>query len=218
MSKFSLDLINSDPQKLSYLMVGRFLRQYSLLESAINDCIAAGLRLDSQQAAIVTANIQMRDKIHVIKSLVAESVMEPDKAEAAIKTINQFAEFSLLRNMMAHNFFWTTDSGDGVSFSLVKAKGKVKFPTTTWSVEEFEKQDTENLRFITFFEKLKDQLTHADLVRALMRAQSYTSSNPWLSGQETPNPPLPLAQGLLNTPLPEASPQTNDQSFPDPKG
>jgi hypothetical protein len=59
-----------DPEIRCFALVGEFLRAWSLMESALQDAIAAALDIEGLKAHILCANMRFRDKLHVIASLV----------------------------------------------------------------------------------------------------------------------------------------------------
>lgn len=90
--------------------------------------------LTPTQALIVCKNIQLRDKLNILRTIV--SITHPQH-ERFGKMLKAIGDLSLDRNMMAHDVFFADSTGDGVKFLVVRAKGKFAIPPTTWSVADF---------------------------------------------------------------------------------
>ncbi len=116
----------------AHRLVGQFMAAWAFLETALNDFIRAALRLDFIQAAIITSNIQVRDKIFICRTAADIASESADWKERAHKTFIAISDLSADRNVVAHTMFGPNDFG-GVSFLRVKAKGKLSWPTEEWS-------------------------------------------------------------------------------------
>ncbi|MGN6849440.1 MAG: hypothetical protein ACTHJK_08220 [Sphingomicrobium sp.] len=118
------------------LLVGRFMYHWALLEGSINDGIGKLLGLGDLEEAIATNNMQFRSKVHILKTLVNLKGGK-DWAKAALKDIEEISDLSAHRNIVAHTVFGPDNNQKAVRFLAVKAKGKLTFPNTVWTVPDF---------------------------------------------------------------------------------
>ena len=132
------DFESLNPEMRSYALVGKFLFEWAVLEAHLRDAIAHSLDLDPLQSGIVNANIQFRDKIHILKTAVFVSpAFSEEEKKSAIKTLDKISDFSSHRNMIAHNGFIATPEGH-VQFMVIVAKGAIKVPEIIWSIKDFQ--------------------------------------------------------------------------------
>lgn len=103
----------------------------------MNNALQVALQITSVQAAVLTKNMQLRDKINVLRTVTDQCVPEPD-CKFYKKRLDAIAEYSKHRNMIAHDSFHPDDKGDGVHFVVVKAQNKLLFPDTRWSIADFQ--------------------------------------------------------------------------------
>jgi hypothetical protein len=74
-------MINFDalnPETRCAALVGEFLRRWSRMQGTLHDALASAMKLDDTMRAILCANIQLRDKIHILRTIVDVSAMEKD--------------------------------------------------------------------------------------------------------------------------------------------
>ena len=114
------------------LLVGRFMYHFALLEGALNTGIEKLLGLRSLEGAIATANMPLRSKIHILKSVVN---LKGGPVEW-VKTFDEVVDFSTVRNTVAHTIFGP-EAGGGVRFLAVKAKTRLTFQNTVWTERDF---------------------------------------------------------------------------------
>jgi len=115
-------------------LVGQFLQYWSVLESTINQAIEQGLKINYLQGAVLASNITFRNKIHILKVLVDLRGIDAERLKGYV---DEVATLSYARNMVAHDVFWADEEGDGVKFAVAKAKNKLSFPDTRWSIQNF---------------------------------------------------------------------------------
>jgi hypothetical protein len=133
------DVYSLDAETRCLVLVGEFLRKWASMEAAMHTAMQTALGLDTFQSAIVGGNTQLRDKIHILRTLVAMLPFEKETIEGFDKILVSISNASRNRNMMAHNVFAPSPDGRGVSFSVTKAKGgPLSFPETIWDVPRFE--------------------------------------------------------------------------------
>jgi hypothetical protein len=131
-----IDFSKLDPETRCIALVGEFLRRWSSLEAALHDALAIAMRLDDTMRSILCANVQLRDKINILRTIVSISNLEANKSHFD-KMLVAIGEYSPSRNMMAHDTFGPDDQGKGVLFLPVKAKGKFSQPKIIWTADQF---------------------------------------------------------------------------------
>jgi hypothetical protein len=52
-----------------FALVGQFLSHWAALEATINNAIQTAYQITSEQAAVLTQNMQLRDKINVLRTV-----------------------------------------------------------------------------------------------------------------------------------------------------
>jgi hypothetical protein len=131
------DLDPKDKSTQAYMLVGKFLSCFAILESTINNCVGKVLRLDGLQTYIVTRNAQFRDKIHILKAAAAMALPSTD---ALVQLLGEVDSINGDRNIVAHNVFGVSEDETGVEFLAVKARGKLTFPKVVWTPKDFEEK------------------------------------------------------------------------------
>lgn len=127
---------------LAYWLVGRFMFYWAMLESSLNSGIEKLLMLGTLEGAIVTANLQFRSKIHILKTLMHLKCVESDWRSDALSDLERIGTVNdHWRNTIAHVPFISAE--DGVQFLRVKAKGKLDFPHTHWTRADFDNMRAE---------------------------------------------------------------------------
>lgn len=205
------------PHLRAYALVGCFLQHWALMESAMKKAIGKALDIDGPQLSIVAANLQLRDKIHILKTVVSITpIHPPEYRENFTKLLSEIANYSATRNMMAHDVFGATEDGQAVEFHVTKAKGKLSYPETIWAVDDF----AAAFEDIADFQRGLDYLTDAIATAALITAAVSAATRP----QPTPDTGLLGLLGLPIPPLPTGpdssppSPQTDGETPPKPQG
>lgn len=172
------------------LMVGRFMYHFALLEGAVNTGVGKLLGLKNLEETIATSNMQFRAKIHILKTVVDLKGGSPEW----LKDLEAIADFSAIRNTIAHNIFGPDEGG--VKFLAVKAKGKLTFPNTVYSDAQF-------VEFWSRARSLREKLE--TIIKGLERP--YVSLNSLLGQALTveqkpalESPPNPLPQGGRRSP------------------
>ena len=128
------------------------------------------LELDSFQTAIVTSNTQLRDKIHILRTLVSLLPFEKEKIERFDETLAEISNVSFKRNMMAHNGFSPSSDGNGVSFSVTKAKGTLFFPPTIWDIARFKTEYAEIDHLKAGVSELAEAINHKQITEKMGEA------------------------------------------------
>lgn len=154
-------------------LVGRFMYHWGNMEFALNRALGKALELNSPQTFIVARNMQLRDKVNALKTLI--DLGGPTIAGArVIKALVALANLANdSRNIVAHEAFWPTTDGKAVEFARIQAKGKFKVPDTVWTPEDFEDKFS---RLIELQGILLNEIGNALASNALARA---LASNPY---------------------------------------
>lgn len=120
-----------------FRLVGRFMFSWAALESEVNRFLTAAMRLGPTEGLIVCANMQFRDKMHIVTTALDEFGPKKDKdwTRQTKEIAKEIRGLSVDRNMVAHQFF--APDPKGVRFFVKKAKGKVSIPETVWSKDNF---------------------------------------------------------------------------------
>lgn len=128
------------PPLRTRLLIGTYLQSWSFMETDLNDAIQVALGLNSLQGVIVCKNITLRDKIYILKSII--TLNDRKKIyESEVDALSEIADIAgKERNMIAHDAFVPDKEGDGVRFLVMKAKGKLVFPDSRWSIADFQEK------------------------------------------------------------------------------
>ena len=195
-------------------LIGEFMYFWAGLEAEINRGVHRLLGIRGVEGAIATANISVRDKLHILRTIVNYyGEGQSDWLSHANRTINAVGEEASARNTVAHNMFIPHKSG-GVEFVVVKAKGKFGFPATIWSADTFKRHCDD---MFDLEPKLEQIVSQAVVWRTAGRVR-VTSVNAFalqkpidgLGGlSQFVSPPLPLQETLRSPPAnPKRAPQT----------
>jgi hypothetical protein len=151
-----------DPFDFSSLLVGSFLRSWAYMENELISAIAVGMTLSDLQSYILKGNTQFRDKIHILGTLVDCLYADELLAKQHKKVLTDLAEFSTVRNMMAHEMFGPlSDWKPGVQFLTVKAKGKLSFPDNVWDMDKYSKEHARVDKFAEFLVHVRKTLAQS---------------------------------------------------------
>lgn len=159
---------NLEPRIRACALVGMFLQEWSFVEARLRSIIGKALGLNQLQAAILAANMQLRDKIHVVNTIVGLTQFSNQTRSASYRVLlNEIASYSKNRNMMAHDFFAETKNGEGVSFFVIRAKGNFSLPDVTWSIEAFKDAYKKLRSFYDELGTLEKDIGRASVINAL---------------------------------------------------
>lgn len=173
----------------AYRQVGRFMSAWAFLESELNAGIRTLSGLGSMESAIITANMQVRDKINALRTLLVLFSLEEDE-KAAERLMTKIGNMSKDRNTVAHTMFWPQEKGSGVEFSRIKARGKLETLSVIWSAKQFDEK-------VARMHELQHQLK--DAVKSAARLRQA-----WLrhTASKHPKPNLSALSGLTIDPTP----------------
>jgi hypothetical protein len=210
------DINSLDAETRCLALVGKFLQKWAAMEGAMHLAMQRALELDAFQAAILASNIRLWDKINILRTLVSRLPFDADKIKRFDHVLVAIGEASHKRNMIAHNAFAPSPEGEGVSFSVTKAKGKLAFADIVWGVAEFEKEYAEIERFTAGVA----EIVHAiDEKEVLNKMRDAIRAHPWslystggLYGPGAQNCPTPIFLALHSSDAHPTTPKTDDQT------
>jgi len=184
------------------------------MEGNLREALQKALNLTSLQAVIVASNVQLRDKIYILRtSLHLTTALSKKQSDHFNRVLINISEYSHKRNMIAHDEFMDDKKGDGVSFMAIKAKGKLKLPQEDWSIADFEEAYVTIDGFAKEIAKLTKALDGDALADALM-GEGAISTLGGLFGQGFGGLLYPPAQGTLLSDIGLASPKKEPQTPP----
>src|SRR5262249_46022524 len=141
----------------------QYFHTWAQMERALHSTIGFALSIDATKVQILAANINFRNKLSILSTLVdASSAFNTDEKKEHLKTIETFPQ-NANRNMIAHTAFEPYQNG--VRFEKVKAKKKLEAITEEWDVQDFEGEATKVDEFRTFIEELGARFPKANTVR-----------------------------------------------------
>jgi hypothetical protein len=197
-----IDFHKLDKETRAVALVGTFLQCWALLESALNQALGKGLGLSRLELAVTASNIQLRDKIHILRTIADLTLSDiMGLKTAADKTLVEIGNKAPIRNMMAHDGFSASEDGQGVKFFVVKAKGSLKIPDVVWDTAKFQAEFSDISR----------------LTGEVQNVGSGLESSPlggWFAARSGQPMSVPVAlglAGLLNHP--PLALQTSDTNF-----
>jgi hypothetical protein len=172
------DFLSLDKETRAHALVGSFLQTWAVMEGELDATIAEALGIHSLQELILCKNVQLSARIHILRTLVSISTLQETEKQRINKILNKLSEqYVIYRNIVAHNLFVPTETGDGVEFVVVRARGKLNFPKNDWSVAKFEEIQEEIGEFSNELESLRENLK---ISSAVMKewAASFYADNP----------------------------------------
>jgi len=191
----------------AYMLVGRFMSHWAHLENAVNDAVGSLLKMESLEATVATVNMQLRSKLHILKSMITLECPDTDWRKSALKDVEQVGNLAdSWRNIVAHVSFGPIED-DGVKFLVVRAKGKLNFPNVERSEAEFLAVSSEMMRLSDRIKEIAASLVLKSKGLAALIAQAPSGTTP---SQETRSYLGHLLQGTpdWSPPTSEESPQT----------
>ncbi|MBS4045781.1 MAG: hypothetical protein KG075_05510 [Alphaproteobacteria bacterium] len=212
------ELSGMPPRVMACALVGMFLQEWAFMESRLRSLVGKALGLDEMQAAILASNMQLRDKIHVARTIIGTTPLQDEKRTAYRRILQDISDYSPTRNMMAHDVFGETEDGKGVTFFVVKAKGAFSIPDTVWYFPQFEEA---YLKVHSFYEALKEMenaLVDVSRMKSRIMAEmlSHSPESELIETGPSNHQSRPL-QGAPDYFPDQASDENETQRPPDPK-
>jgi hypothetical protein len=135
------DYASLDPETRCYALVGQYLYRITLLETCINAAIQTAIRVTDLMRFILCANITIRVKIAILRSLLsASNLTDSERQHYDSVLINISDDVLSNRNMIAHEQFRPDREGIGVEFLRVKSKKDLSLPSEVWLVPDFKRE------------------------------------------------------------------------------
>ena len=198
------------PATRACALVGAYLRSWAIMEAQLNRTLGRALGLSNLQTVVVTRNVQLRDKLHMVKTLLNLEVFNEEERTTHLKTIKRITNLSTDRNTVAHDMFHEDEKADGVTFFAVKAKGNLEFPDIRWSVRAFAEKAEELFELYQNLKNLEHLMGRVNMARIL----ASEKPNALLGGLGLLGPHPLHSQGSPGLGLLSAIPQTDDQTPP----
>jgi hypothetical protein len=130
-----------DCETESLALIGMFLHKWAAMEQTMHLAIACATKLDPLMYTIICANLTIRAKLNVLRTLIDVSDIEPKEAKANLKRIlRDIGEYTPVRNMIAHDYFGVGSNLPGIGFMPIKAKGSFSSGVTIYSKADFERE------------------------------------------------------------------------------
>jgi hypothetical protein len=191
------DFQKLDPETRAFALVGQFLQAWSTMENSLHDAIGAALSIEAPKLQILCANMRLRDKIDILRTLIdiAPGFATEEKTKLK-KSLHDIAEYSVNRNMLAHDSFRPESAGAGVEFLTVKAKGKFELPNVVWSADRFQQEG----KTVDQYRSLLDGLRARFQTRPLGPESFALGRPPWMSTMQSQGIPLALLHSLYHQP------------------
>ena len=144
------------------------------------------------------------------------SYLSKDDKQKYAKLIDDISSFSSKRNIVAHEFFLSSEDGNSVEFVIIKANGKLQFPDEKWTVADFSAHFSTMDGFYYELKSLTDKLGKSSVLRALedihSREPTRSLADLGLGGLLSPQP-----QGLLDSIPTPATSEKFDEKPPKPR-
>jgi hypothetical protein len=156
------------PELRAFTLVGAFMAQFGLLESALSDALATMLKLEGLNMVIIMRNMQFSDKVRTFRTLVDMYIWPREEKKKYDDLAKQMLSLADDRNMIAHTVFKPSQISDGVDFLLVRAAKKLEFPDMDWPVAKFAQviQNMENVQ--ASLQGVKSQMAFSAIAKALL--------------------------------------------------
>ncbi|WP_368506918.1 hypothetical protein [Bradyrhizobium lupini] len=123
--------------KGSFALVGEFLHRWSQMEQTLHLCVSAGTKLDALMNTVVCANLTIREKLNIVRTLVDISSIEDALKADFKKLLRDIGDYSTVRNMLVHDPFMIGEDAPAVYFMTVKAKGSFDTPGVLFDEASF---------------------------------------------------------------------------------
>jgi hypothetical protein len=123
--------------KDSFALVGEFLHHWSQMEQTLHVCVSAGTKLDALMNTVMCANLTIREKLNIVRTLVDISSIEDGLKADFKKLLRDVGDYSTMRNMLVHDPFMIGEDAPAVYFMTVKAKGSFDTPGVLFDEGKF---------------------------------------------------------------------------------
>jgi hypothetical protein len=162
---FAMADLDDLPPHIRCALVGQFLQAWSAMELSLENAIGAALNIESIKLWILSANLRFRDKTNILRTLVDVSSFPQEEKDRTKLKIRKLADRAGGRNMIAHNPFAPDDTGKGVKFLTVKARGDYDAPSVVWLPRRFLEERRVLNGYSEFLERLEKRFKERPLTR-----------------------------------------------------
>lgn len=134
-----MDFASLDPETRAFALVGQFLKRWSEMEAALDDCLQAAFELSPPMRRVLCANLGFRDKLNILAAA-CRVLGLTDPAPA--KLIDHLDRRARSRNIVAHNRFQPDPAGNGLTFVILKSRESPEKENVElrWSNKKFEEE------------------------------------------------------------------------------
>jgi len=115
--------------------VGEFLWHFGILESELDALLARMMGLETMNALILAANIDLAKKINL--AICGIDFQPVDRAEA-VKDLKKLFSINDDRKIVAHCFFGPSKKRNGIEFHRTTAHSKLKLMSIVWTKDEMQ--------------------------------------------------------------------------------
>jgi hypothetical protein len=151
----------------SWTLVGEFMYNFAMVESALDDLIGAMMGLEILSTTILASNISVSKKINI--AICGIQFQQIDRV-VAINDLKSIREINNDRNTLANCVFGPTSSGDGVELHRATARNQLKIDMVVWKKADFRVK-------VQAMEKLHQRLKA--LIEAVSAVQSDEAFLQW---------------------------------------
>ncbi len=163
----------------TYALVGRFFFEWALMDMQLQQALGKALSLSDINTRVVATNIQLTDKLYILRTTLHLSDGIDDERKAQFnKVLKEIGVYLRVRNMIAHSAFNEDPNGDGVSFYVIKAHGTYRTPAEDWTVARFEDEYEKIRTFAAALEDLTAEISQDVLSEALASGRLSPSDLP----------------------------------------
>lgn len=193
-------------------LVGGFLQAWSFVENNLRDAIEAAMDLKGFTADIICANMQLHNKLNLLKTLVDITIFTEADKRSFIKLLEAIGGHATKRNMIAHDTFYHDEESGGVRFSTIKAKGKFDIPKIVWTESDFANEDKMLENYVDQLKILSARLIRDKRIMQVFSKQQETAHKDGIEQLNFLNPHSRSTQGLLNWIIDNAASEKDAQT------
>jgi hypothetical protein len=201
-----------DPsEEWGFARVGEYLQRWASAEASVDAVIKTVLKLDTLEAAIVSAELPVSGKVRIAIAAVQFSRLGKEDIDKYVKVLNKFLSLTADRNIIAHGFFYTEERV--VKFSAKKLNPELVFRELRWPEQDFENKYKQLAEISGNLYKLPPILKNLDLAKILDELSVRPTPGFGLLGLGSLGvPPSPESQ---NSDPPNATPPPGSRTFGD---
>lgn len=125
-----------DPYTRACALVGDYLGHFALMESGLDSALGELLGLRPLQLATVARNMDFSHKVYALRTMIEISLWS-EGSKLYKRIAKDAVDCSTVRNVIAHTPFAQSSISDGVTFLVVRARGKFEAIEDDWPIERF---------------------------------------------------------------------------------